>query len=242
MRMITKIITGLLLTVACFGNELPKRNSPSAPLDKSEHVTLLGLVIVPDFNSVKTVSKTSVQGVRIENERGMPSSDALQKKLIPWIGKTEITRSNLLAIKNEILSYYAERQQSLITVEIPEQDITSGVVTIIVMQAKVGQVQYCGNRWFSQKRVAKKLPIAEGAPLNEKELLNDLAWLNENPFHYTEVVLSPGSMKGSTNLELVTKDRFPLRVYSGGDNTGIESTGTSRFYGGLTWGDAFFCR
>lgn len=42
-----------------------------------------------------------------------------------------------------------------------------------------------------------------------------------------------------TDIELVTEDRFPLRVYAGVDNTGIRDTGRTRWFTGFNWGNAF---
>ncbi len=177
----------------------------------------------------------------IDNSVFLPgSADSLKKKLGPLFLGKEINRENLQLIKNEILKYYHAHHLHMISIEIPEQDITSGVVSFVVSQAKIGEVAYKGNRWFSSHRVERELSLQSGDTLDENALLNDIAWLNENPFHYTEAVISPGNAKGETNLDIVTKDRFPLRVYAGADNTGIESTGRGRYFVGATWGNAFF--
>jgi hemolysin activation/secretion protein len=151
----------------------------------------------------------------------------------------EITRDNLLLVKTAIFTYYNQCRHNMIAVEIPEQEITSGVLAFVVKAAKTGDVTYRGNRWFAKERVEKRLSLKQGDTLDQNALLNNISWLNQNPFHHTEVILSPGKINGQTDLEIVTQDRVPLKIYSGGDNTGVESTGTSRLYAGATLGDLF---
>ena len=47
-----------------------------------------------------------------------------------------------------------------------------------------------------------------------------LDWINENPFRSTQLIYEPGPQVGTTDVTLVTKDRFPLRIYGGHQNTG----------------------
>jgi hemolysin activation/secretion protein len=75
--------------------------------------------------------------------------------------------------------------------------------------------------------------------IRSSELQDDLDWLNENPFHTTDLVYHPGQTLGATDLELQTKDRFPARFYLGYDDTGNAETGFDRYEAGVNWGDAF---
>jgi len=209
---------------------------------QTETMQMHGLVLVADEQALSHIRQDQITGLYVDKQVPLPSSlRALQKQLAPLYLNQPITRDNLLLIKNEILKYYSAHKLQMITVEIPEQEVTSGVVVFVITQAHLGKISYRGNEWYSKKRVEKKLGnLKRGEVLNEDNLLNAIGWLNQNPFHHTEAILSPGAQKGTTNLEVVTQDRFPLRVYTGGDNTGVASTGRGRYYAGLNWGDAFF--
>ena len=50
----------------------------------------------------------------------------------------------------------------------------------------------------------------------------------------------PGEKPGTTDLELLVHDRFPLRTYFGIDNTGNDVTGNNRLYIGVDWGKVFW--
>ena len=45
---------------------------------------------------------------------------------------------------------------------------------------------------------------------------------------------------GTTDVELICSDRFPLRIYAGIDNTGNDVTGNNRLFTGFNWGNVFW--
>ena len=237
-----------IITFEMYSNEsvepLLERNATpieTEPTINSSVKKMKGIVLVNDLCALNRIDLNQVEGTYVDESVALPDSfETFQKNLEPLFLNKEINRSNLLSIKNAILKEYNQHKQYMVSIEIPEQDISLGVVAFVVTHARIGEITYCGNDWYSRKRVEKRLSICPGECLDECELLDNISWLNQNPFHYTEAILSPGQEQNQTNLEIVTQDRFPLRVYAGADNTGVESTGTGRFYGGVTWGDAFF--
>jgi hemolysin activation/secretion protein len=151
-----------------------------------------------------------------------------------------LTRKVIEDIRQKIVSYYRENHRPVMMVVVPEQDISDGVLQLIVAEGVVGEVIAKGQRWTSAKRIFNTVHLNSGDPIDSDKLLTDVQWLNQNPFRQTDVVFAPGDKNGTTNVELVTKDRIPLRVYAGGDNTGTPSTGRTRLFTGLNWGNAFF--
>ncbi len=161
----------------------------------------------------------------------VPNSEKLHKELAPYLDQ-EMSDENLAAIKQKIVRHYQEHGRPLIVVEIPPQDVTCGTVQFWVMEGKMGNVSYSGNRWYPKKFIQKRVPLQSGDTFDEVQFLNNLAWLNQNPFHQTEISLAPGKEPYTTDAEFKTWDRFPLRVYAGTENTGTEHTCPSRWYVG----------
>jgi hemolysin activation/secretion protein len=81
--------------------------------------------------------------------------------------------------------------------------------------------------------------LQPGNPISSRELQSDLDWLNQNPFHTTDVVYHPGHSLGETDIVLQTTDRFPVRFYGGYEDSGNAETGFDRYEAGFNWGDAF---
>ncbi|MDE3055935.1 MAG: hypothetical protein KGI80_04495 [Verrucomicrobiota bacterium] len=93
------------------------------------------------------------------------------------------------------------------------------------------EVSFCGNRSSSPGLLRDYLQQQSGDSVGEKKLVGGLARMNQNPFRRTDAVL-----KEKGDLELVTVDRLPYRVYSGADNTGTVATDRERFFFGLNIG------
>src|SRR5260370_37782724 len=71
-------------------------------------------------------------------------------------------------------------------------------------------------------------------------MLADLNWLNSNPFREVSLLYTPGKSAGTTDVILQTKDRFPLRVYAGYEDSGNPPLGRERWLAGFNWGNAFW--
>jgi hemolysin activation/secretion protein len=69
--------------------------------------------------------------------------------------------------------------------------------------------------------------------------LRNLDFINRNPFRRADLVYAPGTNPQTTDIELLVKDRFPLSLYAGADNTGLELTERTRWFMGFTWANAF---
>ncbi|HEY3936293.1 MAG TPA: ShlB/FhaC/HecB family hemolysin secretion/activation protein [Bryobacteraceae bacterium] len=122
----------------------------------------------------------------------------------------------------------------------PEQDVTTGVIQIVVTEFRVGEVRVQGNRWFSDNLVSAPIRLRHGDTIDGQTVLNELDAANANPFRRVDLLYQPSSQPGYTDLVLNTHDRFPLSVYTGFDNSGTPVTGRSRWNLGATWGNALW--
>ena len=166
--------------------------------------------------------------------------DDLKKELQEQFIRQTMTLKTVETIKKRILFYYNQAGYDLIAVQVPDQEISSGSILFVVLSAKALKVTYSDTRWFKKSFFEKQFGLKSGDKLRKDQLLNEAAWLNRNPFHYTQIILSPGEENATTDVEILTKDSFPLRVYAGGDNTGTEITKNARIFAGANWGDAFW--
>lgn len=158
--------------------------------------------------------------------------EKLKESLQPFLGQP-ISEENLQAIKENISQFLASESDSLYLVQIPEQKIKKGRIKIVALPAQVDKVSISGNEWFSSNSIQRALNVFPGDVVSEKDLLNQAAWVNRNPFIHTDIVLSPGKQRGWANLETVSTDRFPARFYTGADNTGSSFSGNERFFAGV---------
>lgn len=152
---------------------------------------------------------------------------------------SKLTRGDLNRLITDVIVYYREHDRPVIDVIVPEQDITTGTVQLVLLEGRVGKVAVTGNRWFSSKEIRDGVRLQPGDEISSERLQADMDWLNSNPFHTTDVIYHPGEKLGLTDLQLQTQDRFPARFYGGYEDSGNAATGFDRYEAGLNWGDAF---
>ena len=151
-----------------------------------------------------------------------------------------LTQELIQTIKKTIVCYYRDHHHPVVTVYVPEQDITDGTLYLVVLDGKLGNITASGNYYSRSALYLKQMRLYPGDPIDTDILLTDIAWLNRSPFRKVDVRLKPGDAFGITDIELDIQDRYPFQVYAGTDNTGTEPTGDVRWFAGVTWGNAFF--
>lgn len=153
-----------------------------------------------------------------------------------YLGK-DLTRSSIDEIKAAVAEYYRGKNFPLVRVEVPKQDVTSGVLQLVVLESRLGCLSVEGGRWQWRDYLQKRVEMPLGEPIDESRLSQNLSFLNKNPFRRVDAIFAPGTEKGTTDLILAVEDRRPFRFYSGVDNTGVDPTGRNRFFAGFngTW-------
>lgn len=200
-----------------------------------EYVILKGIVISSKKQILVNENYSGIGFYQINIPSG---KENLKKILNKFIGRP-ITDNLIKNLQQDIYQYYKNKKHPLVAVLIPDQDISLGVLQIRIVEARVGEVIVKGNKWTNISRVKKEIHFSPNEPIDEKLLDQDLYWLNRNPFRQAYVVYSPGKSEGTTNIEVVVKDRMPFRGYVGIDNIGNSITGNTRLYTGINIGNLF---
>lgn len=208
------------------------------PGDETELVkALVAVVFLASDDKVDPDPKDAagIQTARVP----LLDTPSFRERLGVFLGKPVSMKSLNRMIRAAIL-YHREQDRPLVDVLAPEQDITNGIVQLIVIEGQVGAVKVEGNRWFSEKLLRGKIRTKPGDKVYASRLLRELESLNRNPFRDVNVLFSPGIEKGQTDVIFQARDRFPVRFYTGYEDTGSAATGRDRVLGGFNWGNAFF--
>jgi len=184
----------------------------------------------------KIYPSSSISGVVTEGFEFPKLSAQLEQDLC-W--DQPIDKNLVIETQKKIIRAYQKVGRPVVIVEIPPQNLTSGVLQFRIIEGILGEIKSTGSCWYSNNLFKKSIHLTPGCPINEHQLLNDIALLNRSPFHRTEVLYTPGQCEGYTNIELINRDRFPLRVYAGVDNTGTRQIDRVRLFSGFDCGYAF---
>ncbi len=106
---------------------------------------------------------------------------------------------------------YRDLGFATVSVTLPQQKLTNGIVRVKVVEGKLAEIKVTGNHWFSTANVLRTLPSLETNILvNTKWFQPELDRANQSQDRQIYPVVSPGLDPGTSDLTLKVKDRFPL--------------------------------
>ena len=98
-----------------------------------------------------------------------------------------------------------------ISVTLPPQKLTNGIVQVKVTEGRLSKINITGNQHFSDANIHRALPsVTTNILLNTKWFQPELDQANQNRDRQIYPVISPGADPGTTELTLKVKDRLPL--------------------------------
>lgn len=197
---------------------------------------LQGIVLIGNWEQFQRKLSSPVCGLVCQQVALLKEHDAFLRGIEEKYLGLPLTSSTMDQLKREICQFYQKQNQPLAIVSIPRQDLSQGVLQVVVDESKLGEIRTKGNRHFSSKWLKEAVRTEPGKTVVTRKILEDVAWLNLNPFRRTDAILVPGKIPGTTDIELVSADRWPYRVYAGADNTGTISTERNRLFFGFNFG------
>ncbi len=211
----------------------------SLPEDEADPIilpVLKGLFLLDSVDKIVTAPEYT-QPITIDGPT-LALDRELHRKLSQFIGKP-LRVSDLNELTKAIVLEYNRMGRPVVDAITPEQDVTSGVVQVVILEGKVGRVILDGNRHFSTEVLGGRLRIRKGDPIERDKLLADVDALNRNPYRNVGVEFVKGKNPGETDIVFRVTEQTPLRAYTSYDNTGSESTGINRWTAGINYGNLF---
>jgi hemolysin activation/secretion protein len=107
---------------------------------------------------------------------------------------------------------YRDNGYGTVFVDIPEQDVDSGIVRLRVTEGRLDRVRITGARYVANKRIRNALPaLATGDVPNLPVLQDQLAKVNrQSRDRSVTPVLRAGRTPGTVDVELKVDDHLPL--------------------------------
>ena len=199
---------------------------------------LKGLLLVGSANLMEQ-DAGSIEGVCYKGLDVPGAKEDLNAKLIPIFMGKDLTYELIEDLKQTIINYYKSKNHPFVTVLVLEQEVSSHVLQMVVIEGKIEAITVKNNRYVPTDKILASIHARPGEHIDEDQLLTDIAWINRNPFQNANIIFSEGNREMMTDIDVVIQDRFPLRVYTGADNSGSEFTGLNRWIIGLNWGNLF---
>lgn len=197
---------------------------------------LKGIVLVPDTTpaSLQRVA-AGVDATAVP----LAQSPAIAAHLQAALGQP-VSLTSLQQLADGVGRLLREQGRPFVSVWVPPQDLTDGVVRLVVRPALMdGPIQVIGAEHFSPESYLTWIRQQPGSEPDAIELQEDIDWINRNPFRNATLAAAAGSTPDTTRLSLRVRERRPFRVFAGADNTGTESTDEQRVFAGFNWGNVW---
>lgn len=179
-----------------------------------------------------------VKGFSFTGNTGIGSSE-LQGLLAGYVDQT-CGLERLRQAADKVTAEYQRRGFTLAKAYIPQQQIESGIITISVVEGRIGQIVIEGNTNYSSNFIRRY--INGGDPdrqLTIEQLERGLLLLNSK---FTDLKVSaniePGKEQGTADVQIKVEDRAPLHLTLSSNNYGSKYVSRFRFGAQGEWVNA----
>jgi len=190
----------------------PPAEKPEIKEEKEEEVKKEG----PTF-FIKRIELTGVESF---------SQDEF-KEIIEEFENKELTMGELKRLAKRIERAYLKRG-IIAACFIPPQEIKEGVVTLQVVEAKMGEVDIRSHKYFRKDRINFYWSLKPGEVLRYDKLSRNLQFMNKNPDRVVKAALHAGKKPGTTDVTLTPETYYPIHAIATLDLEGSASSGILR--------------
>lgn len=162
------------------------------------------------YASGETEKRFDIWEYRIEGN-SLLDAEKIELAVTPFLGPQKLIDDINQAAAN-LERAYRDSGYPTIYVDIPEQDVVGGVVTLRVVEGRLDRVRVEGARYFTLSGIRHKMQSLEsGKPLHVPTMQKELSALNAlSPDLKVVPVLKQGRSVGAVDLDLKVNDRMPV--------------------------------
>ncbi len=155
-------------------------------------------------------------------------SAARLKRVVGRFVDLELNLYDLNVAADAVTEFYHDRGYSLARAVVPPQKVADGVVTLGIVEGRIGQVLFSGQKRYSEQflRSATRV-LASGELVTTDKLERSLLLLNDLPGLNVRATLSPGSEFGASDVLIKMEEKF-FNFNLAVDNAGRKETGRWR--------------
>ena len=159
----------------------------------------------------------------------------LQTLAQKYIGRP-VTFADLNELVRLINARYSELGQLTARAIIPPQSLSEGALRIVLVEAKVDEVSFSGERNVQDAFYRERLKVDDGATLDSPMLIESIRRFNATtPGPQLSAGLAPGERFGTTRVDIQAFEPDPWTWSLFVNNYGNESTGREQYGGTLNW-------
>jgi hemolysin activation/secretion protein len=147
---------------------------------------------------------------RVLGNNQLPVRD-VERAVYPFLGEDKAFE-DVEKARNALQAAYRAHDLGTVLVDIPEQDVSDGVVRLRVTEGRLRVTQISGARYFSDRKLLAEIPEARpGTVPRLGELQQEISNVNSESRDRSVVpILKAGPEPGTVDLALKVDDHLPL--------------------------------
>lgn len=166
------------------------------------------------------------RAIRVEGPLLIP--DPVVRAAVKPLEGRQVTFEDVQRAAEALTRWLRGRGYVTSRVYIPPQDVTDGIVTLRILDGRVGEVRVEGARYSRPSHLLRRMHSRPGARLNYQQLQMDLTRLNEMPDRQVAAVLMPGRETGTSDVVLNVEEQWPVHAGYFAHNAGARLSGRFR--------------
>ncbi|MGY3693589.1 hemolysin activation/secretion protein [Bradyrhizobium sp. USDA 3240] len=152
----------------------------------------------------------------------------IEEAIYPFLGPNK-TSEDVEKARAALEKAYHDKGLQTVSVAVPQQNVTGGVVTLKVTELKVGRLRVKNSRYFDLDRIKDSAPsLKEGTVPNFGDVTKDIVSLNQWPDRRVTPALRAGVAPGTVDVDLNVEDKAPFHASLEANNRQSPSTTASR--------------
>jgi hemolysin activation/secretion protein len=211
---------------------LKARDNFSVSEDESEILPALkGVVLV---NSPTEINENGTTASGVESRAQVAPAEVIAAAE-SFLGQP-VSLASLDRLTRDMVLAFRDAGMPVVNVVIPPQDISNGVIQIVAVVGRLGEVEVTGNA-SDPSYYSDGLAIMAGDVVEEAAVLDHLRWKSRRFHRRVDAIYAPGAEFSQTDLTLEVTEEKPWQIFAGADNTGAGGVGDYRVFGGFMLGD-----
>ena len=247
LKITTLLAAGSLLSAASLQAEVIP-DAGSIPRQQQSQLQLPNQLPVSEKEKIlppqnKDGIRVTVRSFTFSGHEGLATEMELQALVAGSVGKI-LSYDELQAQTDKVTAYLRQKGWFLAHAYLPKQDVTAGIIEIIITQGKSdGSVSIKADKTVRIRqcilRGMGKSAAREGQPVNKQRLERAILLMNDLPGISAHSFVVPGTKTGSSKVEIDVSEGALFKGVVWGDNYGSRYTGSWRGNAILSANDPF---
>lgn len=162
-----------------------------------------------DQINAQTPASLCINEYRVIGSRTLPRGE-VEKAVYGYLGPGR-TEEDVEKARSALEKAYRDLGYQTVSVNVPPQRPTRGIIVLQVTEAPVGRLRVHGSKFYSVEQIKKMAPsLAEGTVPNFNDVQRDIIALNQLADRQITPSLKPGAIPGTVDVDLTVKDKLPL--------------------------------